>query len=84
VVVVVIVVLEVRRVAVNQRIAVLVEAVEDPEPGEPAEAVRPKLVKRAGLVEGEALVRDAGTAAACGFGGMFCLGERPGAMLGRG
>ena len=68
-VIVVIVVLEVRRVTVDQRVPVLVEPVKDPEPGEAAEAVRPKLVKRARLVEGEALVRDAVAAAACGFGG---------------
>ena len=66
--IVVIVVLEVRRVTVDQRVPVLVEPVKDPEPGEAAEAVRPKLVKRARLVEGEALVRDAVAAAACGFG----------------
>ena len=70
--IVVIVVLEVRRVTVDQRVPVLVEPVKDPEPGEAAEAVRPKLVKRARLVEGEALVRDAVAAAACGFGGGSC------------
>ena len=70
--IVVIVVLEVRRVTVYQRVPVLVEPVKDPEPGEAAEAVRPKLVKRARLVEGEALVRDAVAAAACGFGGGSC------------
>ena len=74
--IVVIVVLEVRRVTVYQRVPVLVEPVKDPEPGEAAEAVRPKLVKRARLVEGEALVRDAVAAAACGFGG----GSREGSV----
>ena len=74
--IVVIIVLEVRRVTVDQRVPVLVEPVKDPEPGEAAEAVRPKLVKRARLVEGEALVRDAVAAAACGFGG----GSREGSV----
>ena len=64
-VVVVVVVLEVRGVAVDERVPVLVESIEDPEPGEAAEAVRPRLVERPGLVQGQALVRDAGAAAAC-------------------
>ena len=63
--VVVVVVLEVRGVAVDERVPVLVESIEDPEPGEAAEAVRPRLVERPGLVQGQALVRDAGAAAAC-------------------
>ena len=66
-VVVVVVVLEVRGVAVNQRVAVLVEAVEDPEPRQSAEPVRPTLVEHARLVQGQALVGHAGTAAACRF-----------------
>ena len=53
VVVVVVVVLEVRRVSVDESVAVLVEAIKHPEPAQPTEAVRPRLVERAGLMQGE-------------------------------
>ena len=67
-VMVVVVVLEVRRVAVDERVPVLVKSVKDPEPRHAAQAVRPKLVKHARLVKGQALVRDARSAAACAAG----------------
>lgn len=57
--VVVVVVLEVRRVAVDERVAVFVEAVEDPEPREPPEAVRPALVEHPRLVQRQPRVRHA-------------------------
>ena len=45
-----IIMLKMRCVSVNQGVPILVEPVEDPEPGQPAQAVGPTLVEQTGLV----------------------------------
>ena len=64
VVIVVVVVLEVRRVSVDESVA-FVEAIKHPEPAQPTETVRPRLVERAGLMQGKPLVRHARALACC-------------------
>lgn len=62
--VVVVAVFEVRGVAEDQGIAVFVEAVKDPKPGQAAQPVRPSFVEQSWFVKGQALVRHAWSAAA--------------------